>query len=130
MSDHISRMGQAWGRNTATTPPGCALPLKELERLWPDGVLAMPIADQAELADAVCRGRADDADFCRAALAGLRRAFPHSPPTNTTGVGNLAYMALNAWPDTRIEFMTIWSAYTMMLLLQSSKRDRGLAAPP
>ena len=114
-------MGQAWAKKS---PPGCALPLDELERLWPDGVLAMPIAEQAELADAVCRTRAPDAEFCRGALVELRRAFPHSPPTNTTGVGNLAYMALHAWPDARIEFMTLWSAYTMMLLRLTENKPR------
>ena len=106
-------MGQSLTRTRG--PHGCALPLRELQRLWPNGVLAMDIVEQAKLADDVCRARASDVDFCRDALAELRREFPHAPPTNTTGVGNMAYMALNARPDARNEFMTLWSAYTMLL---------------
>ena len=97
------------------TNHGCALPLIELERLWPNGVLAMDIVEQAKLADDICRARATEVDFCHDALTELGREFPHAPPTNTTGVGNLAYMALNAMPDVRIEFMTLWRAYTMLL---------------
>jgi hypothetical protein len=109
-------MGQIFSRRGTRGPHGCARPLDELERLWPNGVLAMGIEDQAELADDVCLARASSPDFCRDVLADLRSRFPHEPPTNTTGVGNLAYLALHApEEDVRVEFITVWTAYTLLL---------------
>jgi hypothetical protein len=45
----------------------------------------------------------------------MRASFPNEPPTNTTGVANLAFLAMRAHPDFRDEFATIYHAYLVAL---------------
>ena len=105
MGLHLSRAGG-----------GLARPLDELRRMWPREVLAMPVAEQAELADSVCRSGATDVATCRAFLVYLRSSFPHEPPMNATGVGNIAFLSLYADdPAHRAEFATVHGAYILLL---------------
>ncbi len=64
--------------------------LRVLQELWPLGILAKTLEEQAVYADAVTRSNAHDPDFSHEQLA--QTALPN----NTTGVANLAYLALNA----------------------------------
>ena len=88
---------------------------KQEESLWPHGILQMDMEQQAEFADAVCREGALNESFSEIQLALIRSDFPRSPPTNTTGVGNLAYMAVNAHTDHLVEWKAIYTGYTAML---------------
>jgi hypothetical protein len=117
-------MGNVWGsagtnmNMNMSTPPGCALPLAELEARWP-GIVVEPIEEQAKVADAVCRAGATDPVFCKRQLGFVRSAFPHGAPDNATGVGNLAWLALHAEPAAvREEFKVVHLAYTAHLALR------------
>jgi hypothetical protein len=79
-------------------------------------VLAWPIESQAACADAICIMHANDAAFCEQQLRTIRQNFPHSPPINTTGVGNLAYLAVHGHEGSREEFKTAHLAYTALLM--------------
>jgi hypothetical protein len=94
----------------------------ELGRLWPAGILGMGVEQQAEYADAACRRGSTRRGFCEQQVAAVRGAFPGSPPADATGVGNLAYLALNAHPDFAQEMMNVHMAYVLLL-----RRRHGLA---
>lgn len=96
---------------------GCAATLAELKRLWPS-VVTMSVEQQAAYADKICRDNATDANWSEAMLQNVRAGFPHSPPNNTTGVGNIAFMSINAPEKHRQEWQTIHLAYTMFLKRQ------------
>jgi hypothetical protein len=97
-----------------------ARPLEELVRLWPTGILQMTVDQQAELADSVCVRNAKDRGFCESQIVSLRADFPRVPPTNTTGVANIAYMSKHAHPDFRKEFEAVYLAYTLLLLRRNN----------
>ena len=94
---------------------GISHPLHVLRREWPRVVLKS-IEDQAAFADAVCRGAANDDAFLEDQLR------PHDQdqvlPINTTGVGNMAYLALHASERFRAEYMTIHTACVAALKLR------------
>jgi hypothetical protein len=110
------------GTSMSSSNKDLARPLKELERMWPTEVLAMGIESQAELADHMCVSGAANTDVCAGFLRKLQDVFPHEPPNNTTGVGNIAYLALFAVdPAHRAQFAIFHNAYTLLL-----KRKYGL----
>jgi hypothetical protein len=108
--------------NTANTAPGCPASLKDLKALWPSGILQMDKEKQAEFADYVCREGAARASFSEQQLKSTRLDFPHAPPDNTTGVGNLALLALRAPEAYRKEWDAVYTGYIAML-----KRYYGVA---
>jgi hypothetical protein len=117
-------MGMIMSREHAGGETALARPLKELERMWPHEVLAMQVEQQAELADRVCRAGAADAAVCTTFLRDLRAEFPLGPPSDTTGVGNLAYLSLHAVdPEQRAEFATAHRAYILMLLRRLARPE-------
>jgi hypothetical protein len=75
----------------------------------------MDMEQQAEYANKECRAGAPNASFSEMQLASIRADFPQSPPMNTTGVGNLAYMAVHAPEDHRMEWKAINNGYTAFL---------------
>ncbi len=89
-------------------------PLYKLQAAWPS-VVSEPIEAQAKYADVVCISSGADASFCEEQLAHIRKAFPHGPPNNTTGVGNIAYLALHGHQKSREEYKTVHYAYMMLL---------------
>lgn len=109
------------GTAASSLDNGCAGHLHTLEEMWPK-VVALPIEEQAAYADTVCGLNAADPEWSLKMLEGVRKDFPLSPPNNTTGVGNLAYMAINGSEEHREEWKTIHLAYTLFL-----KRQHGLA---
>lgn len=94
---------------------GLARPLEELVAMWPAQILQMTMEQQSELADSVCREFAQDRVFCEEQLIVMRADFPAMPPTNATGLANLAHLALHAHPDFRDEYDTIYRAYLVLL---------------
>ena len=116
-------MGLNMSREEQSLARGIARPLEELERMWPHEILAMSMEDQADLADSVCREGAADPRICAQFLSDVGHSFPHEPPTNTTGVGNIAYLSLHAVdPSHRAEFSAVHKAYTLMLTRRYSKK--------
>ncbi len=102
---------------------GIARPLDDLVEMWPRAILQMTTEQQAEYADAVCRESAPDRAFSEEQMIAIREAFPSGAPNNTTGVANMAYMALHAHPDFRDEYQIVLMAYSMAL-----KRRYGLSS--
>ncbi len=92
-----------------------ARPLNELEQLWPTGILQMKLDQQATFADIVCIQNANDYRFCKDQIKSIRALFPLFPPTNTTGLGNLAYLSKYAHPEFREEFSNVYLAYSSLL---------------
>lgn len=114
-------MGMAPSRLAGAAPGSCAGHLHDLQEMWPK-VVTLPTEEQACYADTVCGLNAHDPDWSLRMLESVRKGFPHSPPDNTTGVGNLAYMALNGPEEHREEWKTVHLAYTLFL-----KRQHGFS---
>ena len=95
-------------------PNGCAHSLSTLKSEWPS-VIYKSTKEQAEFADAVCRHESQNESFNVEQLKSIRDTFPMSPPDNTTGVGNSAYMALNAPLMFKTEWDAIHTAYMAVL---------------
>lgn len=55
--------------------------------------LDLPLQMQAFLCDAVCYINAADAEWNENMLRRVYATFPHDPPFNVTGVGNIAFLA-------------------------------------
>ena len=74
---------------------GLSHSLKELEdvrlQVW-----TLPIEEQAKYADGVCRANVNNIDFHERQLNDVRSVTPNYPMWNTTSVGNVAFLALNA----------------------------------
>lgn len=79
---------------------GCAAELRELEGLWPKEILTMSICKQARYADAVCRRFSNNKAFLQESLEHVKA----SEINNTTGVGNIAYLALYSDMEFRKEY--------------------------
>ncbi len=114
----------SWMSSTRHADLGIARPLSELQRMFPHEILGMTIAQQAELADQVCRYHAGDRTFCEQQLKNVRASFPFEPPDNTTGVANMAFMALHAAPVHREELMNVYTAYILFM-----RRKHGVGEP-
>lgn len=91
---------------------GCAAPVEELAKMWPR-VVAMDMEAQSGYADYICRSSAQDPEFNREQLEGFD--IPASLPFNTTGIANLAYLALNAPPEYRDQWRLLHGVCTAML---------------
>jgi hypothetical protein len=91
----------------------CSHSLPELRSMWPR-VVVLDAVEQAKYADDVCVQCAVDEHFCLSQLSRIHRTFP-LPPSNTTGVGNLAYLSLHAHQAYRDQFKLAHIAYTTLL---------------
>lgn len=100
----------------------CSHSLSELESMWPR-VVALDVEEQAEYADSICVGSADDEEFCRSQLSSMQETFPTTLPSNTTGVGNLAYLSLHAHTTYRDQFKLTHLAYMTILKLEHNLDD-------
>ena len=100
---------------------GISHPLHVLKREWPRVVLKS-IDEQAAYADAVCRREVNNDAFLEDQLGDhspdqLANLRPQDLPFNTTGVGNLAYLALHATDKYRAEYINIHTAHVAKLRL-------------
>ena len=78
-------------------------------------LLAQPIEAQAAYADAACRRFATNVPFLEDMLQQPARAFTYTPSAALpphTALGNFAYLALHAPPDThRARFRALYNGY-------------------
>lgn len=110
------------GANTSTEennnidfiPDGCFHTLRTLRDAWPKVVLE-PREEQAKYADAICQEECRNFEFCDEQIKDIRKNFPFSPPTNTTGIGNIAYLSIHGHPEFLEEFENVRNAYSLMV---------------
>lgn len=104
-NDQKHIMGQS---QSSYTPAGCAAPLAVLTSLWP-GIMQLTKEQQSKYADGVCVTLASSPSFCKQQLV-LLRNMPTFSPVNSTGVGNMAYLALHASEEQRHEFEMMYDS--------------------
>lgn len=112
---------------SSSRPDGLAQPIDVLTAEWPR-VAFRPAERQAEYADAVCRANCADEAWSEGQLAAVRAMFPLAPPSNTTGVGNLAYMSLHGPPRHRGEWENVRLAYSAVVQRRARLSDEDRAA--
>lgn len=110
------------GANTSTKkynnidfiPEGYFHTLRTLQDAWPKIVLE-PREEQAKYADAIFREKCENFVFCEEKIKYIRKNFPFIPPSNTTDVGNIAYLSIYGHPEFVKEFETIRTTYCLMI---------------
>lgn len=108
----MSTMGQL----LSSTNHGCSHSSATLTEVWPR-VVHMAVEEQSLYSDVVCREHAWNEAFSSQQLQLVRADFPFSPPDNTTGIGNMAYMVMHAFCDHKTEWKMIRAAYQQNLMI-------------
>lgn len=88
----------------------------------------MKIDEQARYADAICRRMCDNKPFLRQQLVGVRSAKASDIP-NTTGIGNIAYLAMHADAEYRAEYHTRYTQLISDLRTLYGVTERVTSAP-
>jgi hypothetical protein len=87
---------------------GLSHSIEELQRKQ-NSILDLPLEEQAQYADAICRNFASDIVFHQQQLNGFGENNFHM--WNTTSIGNIAYMSLHAPEPYKQQYKKIFEEY-------------------